>query len=148
VLTSPILSQGALLRIKFTLKKYTGATFATVNIPNRVILSQPIEVFSHSQYLHKKKEKSTPALLVPGVASSHVDGNDSDASLAWCHLLAGSRPDSVDSRGSDDEEQQQHQQHQAREKVRRMEHDSVHVNLIAAIKVRPSVPPTVVFAPF
>jgi hypothetical protein len=51
-----VVYQGALLRLKFTLKKYTGSTFATVNIPGRSILSQPIEVFSHSQYLHKKKK--------------------------------------------------------------------------------------------
>lgn len=91
--------QGALLRLKFTLKKYTGASFTTVNIPNRSVLSQPIEVFSHSQYLHKKKEKR-------------------------------SKSDKADKHSSDEEDNMQ----QGREKARKIEHDSVHVNLIAAIK--------------
>eukprot|EP01087_Luapelamoeba_hula_P018213 TRINITY_DN5851_c0_g1_i2.p1 TRINITY_DN5851_c0_g1~~TRINITY_DN5851_c0_g1_i2.p1 ORF type:complete len:567 (+),score=119.79 TRINITY_DN5851_c0_g1_i2:186-1886(+) len=48
--------QGTLLRLKFTLKRYSGNSFATVQVPYCSVISHPIEVFSHTQYLQKSKE--------------------------------------------------------------------------------------------
>ncbi|KAL6068917.1 IPT/TIG domain containing protein [Balamuthia mandrillaris] len=51
--------QGTLLRLKFTLKRYSGSSFATMNeVPNCSVISHPIEVFSHTQYLNKKTPKA------------------------------------------------------------------------------------------
>jgi hypothetical protein len=50
---------GSLLRLRFQLKSFNGATFA--DVPGVVVLSQPIEVFSHTHYLTNKKKGHRPA---------------------------------------------------------------------------------------
>jgi len=60
--------QGTLLRLKFTLKKYSGNSFATIQVPNCSVISHPIEVFSHTQYLNKNKQETkgaAPSLPAP-----------------------------------------------------------------------------------
>jgi hypothetical protein len=51
--------QGILFRLKFTLKKYAGSNFTAITTPNCDVVSHPVEVFSHSQYLNKKAPKRT-----------------------------------------------------------------------------------------
>lgn len=49
--------QGILFRLKFTLKKYAGSNFTPIAVPHCEVVSHPVEVFSHSQYLNKKAPK-------------------------------------------------------------------------------------------
>jgi len=49
--------QGTLLRLEFTLKRYSGNSLEMVEVPNCSIVSHPIEVFSHTQYLYKDSSK-------------------------------------------------------------------------------------------
>eukprot|EP01121_Diplochlamys_sp_Union-15-3_P012034 TRINITY_DN3551_c0_g2_i1.p1 TRINITY_DN3551_c0_g2~~TRINITY_DN3551_c0_g2_i1.p1 ORF type:complete len:643 (-),score=86.60 TRINITY_DN3551_c0_g2_i1:185-2065(-) len=49
--------QGTLFRLKFQLKKYVRNVFETVPV---CIISNPIEVFSHTQYLSEKKKSFPP----------------------------------------------------------------------------------------
>lgn len=46
--------QGTLFRLKFTLKRYVGSVFEQVPTPS--VLSNPIEVFSHTLYLTEKQD--------------------------------------------------------------------------------------------
>jgi hypothetical protein len=46
--------QGTLFRIKFTLKRYIGNVFE--QLPTGVVISNPIEVFSHTLYLSEKQD--------------------------------------------------------------------------------------------
>lgn len=46
--------QGTLFRLKFTLKRYIGNVFE--QLPNTYVISNPIEVFSHTLYLYDKQE--------------------------------------------------------------------------------------------
>lgn len=46
--------QGTLFRLKFSLKKYVGNVFEP--IPNATIISNPIEVFSHTLYINQQSE--------------------------------------------------------------------------------------------
>jgi hypothetical protein len=54
--------QGTLFRLRFSLKKYAGDQAAFEEIPGCTVVSTPIEVFSHTQYLNEKQESkiSTP----------------------------------------------------------------------------------------
>jgi len=45
--------QGTLFRVRFQLKRYIGSVFDTV--PGAYAVSNPIEVFSHTQYLSNKR---------------------------------------------------------------------------------------------
>jgi hypothetical protein len=49
--------QGTLFRLRFQLRRYLGTEFETV--PNVFVISNPIEVFSHTQYLNEKKSGKT-----------------------------------------------------------------------------------------
>lgn len=55
--------QGILFRLKFTLKKYAGSNFTPIAVPHCEVVSHPVEVFSHSQYLNKKAPKRTAVIL-------------------------------------------------------------------------------------
>lgn len=67
--------QGTLFRLRFTLKRYVGTVFEVLH--SAVALSNPIEVFSHTQYLTNKKGASppTPATVLEVLPhSSHYSG--------------------------------------------------------------------------
>jgi hypothetical protein len=46
--------QGTLFRLKFVLKKYVGNVFQV--LPKSCVFSEPIEVFSHTQYLNERQD--------------------------------------------------------------------------------------------
>jgi hypothetical protein len=46
--------QGTLFRLKFVLKKYVGNVFQV--LPKSCVYSEPIEVFSHTQYLNERQD--------------------------------------------------------------------------------------------
>jgi hypothetical protein len=50
--------QGTLFRLRFQLRQYSGTKFESV--PNAYVISNPIEVFSHTQYLNEKKNVLPP----------------------------------------------------------------------------------------
>mmetsp|Transcript_2253 Transcript_2253/g.7149 ORF Transcript_2253/g.7149 Transcript_2253/m.7149 type:complete len:226 (-) Transcript_2253:1222-1899(-) len=61
--------QGTLFRLRFRLKRYSGSSFVT--IPDAEVLSNPIEVFSHTLYLNerggKRKTNAPPPPMVSEV---------------------------------------------------------------------------------
>eukprot|EP00005_Dracoamoeba_jomungandri_P006015 CAMPEP_0174262348 /NCGR_PEP_ID=MMETSP0439-20130205/12922_1 /TAXON_ID=0 /ORGANISM="Stereomyxa ramosa, Strain Chinc5" /LENGTH=563 /DNA_ID=CAMNT_0015347043 /DNA_START=89 /DNA_END=1780 /DNA_ORIENTATION=- len=59
--------QGTLFRLKFTLKRYAGSAAAFEDIPNCSVISHPIEVFSHTQYLNDKQDTDVSAPPPPVV---------------------------------------------------------------------------------
>jgi hypothetical protein len=65
--------QGTLFRLRFVLKRYVANTFEY--LPETTILSNPIEVFSHTQYLTSKKGGAPPTPptvmeILPNIGSS------------------------------------------------------------------------------
>ncbi|ELR15892.1 IPT/TIG domain containing protein [Acanthamoeba castellanii str. Neff] len=62
--------QGTLFRLRFTLKKYAGAQAAFEDIPGCTVISNPIEVFSHTQYLNEKQESPPPPVVMEVLPSA------------------------------------------------------------------------------
>lgn len=60
--------QGTLFRLKFSLKKYVGNIFEP--IPNATIISNPIEVFSHTLYINQQSEVPPPPPVVHEILPS------------------------------------------------------------------------------
>jgi hypothetical protein len=54
--------QGTLFRLKFVLKRYDGNEFT--DIPGAMIISNPIEVFSHTVYIRRPKSMSIVCQLM------------------------------------------------------------------------------------
>ncbi|KAL6078159.1 DNA repair protein rad10 domain-containing protein, variant 2 [Balamuthia mandrillaris] len=54
--------QGTLFRLRFVLKRYAGSQASFEDIPNCTIISNPIEVFSHTQYLNEKQDGTSLGL--------------------------------------------------------------------------------------
>lgn len=60
--------QGTLFRIKFVLKRYTGHGFE--ELPSGSVISNPVEVFSHSVYIRRPRHATPPMIteVLPPVA--------------------------------------------------------------------------------
>lgn len=54
--------QGTLFRLKFVLKRYVGNVFE--QIPHAHVISNPIEVFSHTLYLTEKQEGTGRVVVI------------------------------------------------------------------------------------
>jgi hypothetical protein len=57
--------QGTLFRLRFTLKRYAGTQASFEDVPNCTIISNPIEVFSHTQYLNEKQDGTHNNFVLP-----------------------------------------------------------------------------------
>eukprot|EP01089_Gocevia_fonbrunei_P007670 TRINITY_DN188_c0_g1_i2.p1 TRINITY_DN188_c0_g1~~TRINITY_DN188_c0_g1_i2.p1 ORF type:complete len:487 (+),score=64.81 TRINITY_DN188_c0_g1_i2:436-1896(+) len=60
--------QGTLFRLRFTLKRYQGTSFEGVD--GCSIISNPIEVFSHTQYLNDKQDAPPPPVVTEVLPST------------------------------------------------------------------------------
>lgn len=64
--------QGTLFRLKFTLKRYVGNVFEL--IPSATVISNPVEVFSHTLYLTEKNDTPAPPTVNEVLPPSGISG--------------------------------------------------------------------------